>query len=334
MIVFLKKYINLRFWILAFLLVGCSATFKILPAGSSGQTSSNIITASITSTNIGKNTIPSSDLTLPAARLKTAQPSQTLALTVTSFPTLTSTPTIVFEPTQIQAPANSKTPTVDPGQVPLQLLSPGPNSKVVSPIELIVHISPKFAGSTRIELIGEFGEELYRKTFRTFPNIGYYTRVDENISYEIKTASELARLQISTFDKFGRIQAINSVHLLLQKVGENEITAGESSQPRLLLDSLNDGENINSESLDIKGSYLPINEHPLILELINESGVVLGSKLIQVNNNVGEYQPISISIPYSVHEETGIRLVFHQSDDVMDGLMYLQSLPLVLGPKQ
>jgi hypothetical protein len=58
-------------------------------------------------------------------------------------------------------------------------------SKVVSPIEFVVHVSPDYAGTTRVELIGEDGTELYRKIFKTFSNVGYYTRVDEKIDFEI-----------------------------------------------------------------------------------------------------------------------------------------------------
>jgi hypothetical protein len=205
-------------------------------------------------------------------------------------------------------------------------------SKVVSPIEFIVHIAPYYAGATRIELIGEDGVELYRKVFKTYSNIGYFTRVDEKIEFEIKGAAEVARLQISTFDSSGRMQAFNSVRLLLQAVGENEFAPPFDAIDRLILGSPKDGDEIKGGLLQVRGEFQPANDLPMVLELIDLNGTVIGSRLLQLDPAEEKYQQFTTSIPYKINKKTAVRLVIRQSDDRIEGLAYLFSERLMLVP--
>jgi len=254
-------------------------------------------------------------------------------------PALTATETIVttpialtIDPTYLVFPTTTPTPTLDLAESVLLIVSPGPMSKVVSPVELIVHVAPEYTGSTHIELIGEDGTELYRKVFKTFSNIGYYTRVDEKIDYEIPGAAEVARLQISTFDTNGRMQALNSVRLLLQAVGDNEFTPGKVIQDRTILRFPKSGNEVSGGSLPIDGEFQPANDLPIILELIGLDGTVLGSRTLQLGPTDGKYQQFITSIPYLVTTRTIARLVIRQSDDRIDGLAYLYSEQVMLAP--
>jgi hypothetical protein len=205
-------------------------------------------------------------------------------------------------------------------------------SKVVSPLEAIFHLAPHYTGTTRIELIGENGSILYRKIFKTYSNVGYFTRVDEKIDFEIPGVAELSRLQITTFDSVGRIQAVNSVRLLLQSVGDNQFTPAADENERLLLRSPREDDEIKGGAVEVIGEFNPINNLPLILELIDVNGITIGSRLVQLGEPGGKYQSFSTTVPYRVSAKTAVRLVIRQSDDRIDGLAYLFSIPLVLYP--
>jgi hypothetical protein len=205
-------------------------------------------------------------------------------------------------------------------------------SKVVSPIEFIVHVSPEYAGETRIDLIGENGEKLYENIFKTYSNIGYYSRVDEKIKFHIQGAAEIARLQISTFDTLGRVQAFNSVRLLLQAVGENEFTPPFAIQDRINLRHPMRNDQINGGYLSITGEYNPANDQPVELVLLNEQGIVLGSCLYQFETGNGRYQPFSVGFSYTLDKVAPVQLVIRQPDDRIEGLAYLYSIPLTIGP--
>lgn len=229
-------------------------------------------------------------------------------------------------------PTITLTPTLDvTSRIQLRIVSPGPLSKVISPISFIVHIHPDYTGLTRIELIGEDGRELYRKVFRTYSNIGYFTRVEEKVTFELPGAAEIARLQVSTYDPKGNILSFNSVRLLLLATGENQFTPSYPAQERIGLRLKREAE-ISGGTLELRGEINPINNTPLIIELFDSEGRIVGSRLVQLAPADGKFQPFQASIPYQVSQRTPVRLVLRQSDDRISGLAYLYSLPIFLNP--
>jgi hypothetical protein len=275
---------------------------------------------------------PTRALPSPAASLIPAN-----QITATLLPILSETPSATpvpptLDPTYLNFPSVTPSATLDPGLILLRIVSPGPMSKVISPVEFIVHVAPEYTGTTRIELIGEDGTELYRKVFKTFSNIGYYTRVAEKVDFEIKGAAEIGRLQISTLDNKGRLQAFNSVRVLLQAVGENEFTPPLALQERVLLRYPKTRSEISGGNLPVTGEFLPANDMPIVLELIDADGHVMGSRILQLGPADGKYQQFTTSLPYQISEKTQARLVIRQSDDRIEGYAYLYSLKLTIGP--
>lgn len=270
---------------------------------------------------------PSADAGLPVTVTPFVEPlaTETETLTPTPIP-------LTIDPTYLNFPTNTPTATLDPSLILLRIVSPGPMSKVVSPIDFIVHVAPEYTGTTRIELIGEDGTELYRKVFKTYSNIGYYTRVAEKINYEIKGAAEIARLQVSTLDSKGRVQAHNSVRLLLQAVGENEFSPPYAVQDRILLRYPHKNDEITGGTLPVTGDFQPANDLPITLELTDIDGAVLGSRQLQLAPADGKYQQFTTTIPYSVNQKTPVRLIIRQADDRIDGLSYLYSTLLLISP--
>jgi hypothetical protein len=271
---------------------------------------------------------PLNEPTLPPAITETPTPEAATPIPLNLSPTSsrnTRTPT----PT----PTITLTPTLDfTSRIQLRIASPGPLSRVISPIQFVAHIDPNYTGLTRVELIGEDGRELYRKVFRTYSNIGYFTRVDEKVNFEIKGAAEIARLQISTYDARGNMLAFNSVRLMLFAVGENQPSPNYPAQERIGLRGLKREAEISGGVLNLEGEINPINDTPVIIELFDSDGRIIGARLLQLAPADGKYQQFTTSVPYQVSERTPARLVIRQSDDRISGLAYLFSLPLFANP--
>ena len=103
--------------------------------------------------------------------------------------------------------------------------------KSISPITLRMNIVSGESERIQIDLYGEDGRLLSRnlKQVRTSGD-----GVDQSIKipFEIRGAAELGRVTVSTKDKAGRIQALNSVRVLLLSSGNNEINPpGNPSEP-------------------------------------------------------------------------------------------------------
>jgi hypothetical protein len=318
----MKRFLKLIPLLALLVLFGCSR----------GQSGGMALPSPVAS-SLPKVLSPTPGLTLIPPRLTPLnQTTATLLPIISRTPTATNVPPTI-DPTYLNFPSVTPSPTLDPSRILLRIVAPGPMSKVVSPIEFIVHIAPDYAGSTSIELIGEDGTVLYGKYyFKTYSNIGYYTRVEDNIDFEIKGAAEMARLQISTFDEKNRLKAFNSVRVLLQAVGENEFTPPYAVQDRILLRYPKRGDDVSGGDLPVTGEFQPANDLPLIFELVDINGNVLGSRILQLGPADGKYQQFTTTIPYQLAKKTQARLIIRQSDDRIDGLAYLFSMKLLVAP--
>ena len=245
--------------------------------------------------------------------------------------TPTEPPTDTPEPTLSPTPMPTFTQTTIPGHEPgvIRIFAPGPMSKVVSPITLRMKIVSGESEKIQIDLYGEDGRLLARNLKQLRRS---HDGVDQSIKipFEIRAAAEVGRLTVSTKDKAGRIQALNSVRVLLLSSGDSEINPpGNPSEPvgvfsPKLKDSASGGV------LNLRGDVWPFNLQPVILELVAPSGDSLGLRILTVENL--QPQLFETTIPYEVTEPVSARLTIRQDDDRMPGLFYVYSQEVLLNP--
>src|SRR6185295_14299680 len=153
---------------------------------------------------------------LPTVIALTAESANHLGTEVALVLTPTVPPTDTPEPTLSPTPRPTFTQTTIPGHDPaaIQIFAPGPMSKVVSPINLRMNIIAGESEKVEIALYGEDGRLLARNLKRV-PISGKGVLQQIKVPFEIPAAAEVGRITISTLDKAGRIQFLNSVHVLL-----------------------------------------------------------------------------------------------------------------------
>lgn len=247
------------------------------------------------------------------------------ALTPPVFPSDTPRPTL--SPT----PQATFTQTTIPGHEPaaIQIFAPGPMSKVTSPITLRMNIVAGESEKVQIDLYGEDGRLLTRNVKRV-PTSGKGVPQQIRIPFEIPAAAEVGRITVSTTDKLGRLQSLNSVRLLLLSSGSNEINPpGNPSEPVGVFAPVGE-DPVSGGVLNIRGDVWPFNLNPVILELIGEDGRSMGLRIL----NLDQLNPqlFDTTIPYKVSEPTLARLTIRQDDDRIEGLFYLYSQEVVLNP--
>jgi hypothetical protein len=240
-------------------------------------------------------------------------------------------PTDTLEPTLTPSPAPTFTQTNIPWHKPaaIQIFAPGPMSKVVSPIILRMNIVSGESEKIQIDLYGEDGRLLSRnlKQVRTSGE-----GVDQSIKipFEIRAAAELGRITVSTKDKAGRLQALNSVRVLLLSSGNNEINPpGDLSEPVGVFSPLLK-ESASGGVLNVRADVWPFNLQPVILELVDTTGKSLGLRILTVEQI--NPQLFETTLPYEVTEPTSARLTIRQDDDRMAGLFYVYSQEVLLNP--
>lgn len=240
-------------------------------------------------------------------------------------------PTLTPEPTVTPEPMPTFTPTSIPEHsiAAIQFLSPGPMSKVVSPILLRMNIKIGESESMQVDLYGEDGRLLSR-TLKRVPtsNEGIYQAI--RIPFEMRAVGEVGRITVSSLDKSGRIQVLNSVRVLLLSAGEGEITTpGNPSEPVRVFSPFRT-ESASDGILNVRGDIWPFNLQPIILELVTPDGKSIGLRILTVDNI--NPQLFETTIPYKVSEPTLARLTIRQDDERINGLFYVYSQEVLLNP--
>lgn len=268
---------------------------------------------------------------LPTVIALTAESANHLGTEVALALTPTLTLTAIPEPTLSPTPRPTFTQTTIPGheQAAIQIFAPGPMSKVVSPIILKMNIIAGESEKVQIDLYGEDGRLLTRNVKRVqISGKGVLQQI--KIPFEIPAAAEVGRVTISTPDKAGRIQSLNSVHVLLLSSGVNEITPpGNPSEPVGVSSPIFD-EPVAGGVVNVKGDVWPFNLNPVILELVGPDNKSIGLRILTLDNL--HPQLMETTIPYKVSEPTLARLTIHQDDDRINGLFYVYSQEVLLNP--
>ncbi|MCU0484765.1 MAG: hypothetical protein MUC85_01515 [Anaerolineales bacterium] len=269
------------------------------------------------------------DLTMPAA--SPTQATQTAAPSDTALPDHSPTPNRL--PTRTPSP----TPTQSIPDAAIQILAPGPGSRLVSPLRLNTYLKPGLDGRVQIELLGEDGRLLLRNVYSYLPEVKR-TYLTENLPFEIRQVGEAARLQISTFDSFGRLLAFNSVDVILLSFGEDDVNPAGNFLERVLITEPLPNKLIQGGTLVVSGRARLANEQPLLIELTTAKGQVVGYRQAGVSigesdTPIGDYVSFRAEVPYTVTEPTWVRLsVRMDSDGIISGPIYLTSQEILLSP--
>jgi hypothetical protein len=269
---------------------------------------------------------------LPTVIALTAEAANVLGTQVALALTPSLAPTKTPRPTLSPTPQPTFTQTTIPGHDPaaIEIQSPGPMSKVISPITLRMNIVTGDSEKVQIDLYGEDGRLLTRNVKRGVPTSGKGVPQQIKVPFEIRAAAEVGRLTVSTTDKEGRIQSLNSVRLLLLSSGVNEINPpGNPSEPVGVF-SPEEEEEISGGVLNFRGDVWPFNLNPVILELVGPDGRSMALRIL----NLDQLQPqlFETTLPYKVSEPTLARLTIRQDDDRIDGLFYVYSQEVLLNP--
>jgi len=270
-------------------------------------------------------------IALTAASANDAGTETAIALNPTSVPTETLKPTRTARPSQTPTPLPTSTITSIPGHDPgtIQFISPGPMSKLVSPIQFRANVITGESQKIQVDLYGEDGRLLAR-TLRQVLSTSKGAFVSFKIPFETRAVAELGRITVSMVDSEGRIEALNSVRILLLSAGVNEINPpGNPSEPVGVTSPFVE-EPVFGGVLNVEGDIWPFSVQPVILELVSPEGRSIGLRILTVDDI--NPQLFETTIPYKVTEPMRARLTIRQDDDRMPGLFFVYSQVVLLNP--
>lgn len=275
---------------------------------------------------------------LPTVVALTGQAAFATAAALT--PTVTPPPTTTMELPVATIEIPTATPTLAAGftdYAQIRFISPGPMSSLTSPFVLQANIAAGESDKIQVDLLGEDGRVLYREIKKLTRNpLGVFQRFE--ISFEIRAVSETGYIRVSSEDDRGRMQALNTMPVLLYSIGTAQVNPpGNFIYERIAMDGFEEKKNFYTGEVALKGRIWPYNDQPFVVELISDEGKPLGTRILNLNGI--DTQPFETVIPYKVTEPTPARLTFRQenpliglSDPDLGKLVYVYTIEVILNP--
>ena len=208
-------------------------------------------------------------------------------------------------------------------------------SKVISPFRVEAFVTPGDDGYIYLELIGEDGRIITQLSLDNRALINRSIWISPSVNFKISAVAETARLLIYVNDKYGRKIAISSTDLLLLSIGSEEINPPAIVDEPYLIRYPKPGQTIQGGTLVITGLVNPVNDSPVIIELIDQQNNVVGSVKIVIPPPSGDisHTPFSVGVPYTVSGPTDVRLTMRQeSTGRLPGTVELFSQDITLEP--
>jgi hypothetical protein len=265
--------------------------------------------------------------------LPSPTPTQQLTLTSSPSPTQSQTPPIP-ETTPI-LPANDQDP-IPTGDIPTsinQILSPGPDSKVISPFTMRAAIKPGDNSVVRIELFGQDGQLLMREV-RTYQSLEIpWLSLGSEISFGINSIAEPGRLQVSIEDEHGRLKSVSSTDLVLQSIGNQDLNQPIDELEDIVLESPRANFLIQGGTMRVAGMARPRSTWLLRIEIVTSDGKIVGTRQVSVNPPDGnQYGYFAIDVPYNITSTNRVRVQVWEPGSRIPGVINLSSVEVLLSP--
>lgn len=248
-------------------------------------------------------------------------------------------PTASVSPTIATSIASNSTSTVFLAEInisaipvaEINILSPGPASQLISPIQLNVQLRPGAGGKVRIALFGSNGRLLARKIL--IYDAAAQAELDVSVDFEISHAKESGRLVVSTEDEYGRLQALNSVDVVLLSAGAQVINPAAAFLGDISISSPSGGDLIAGGMLTVAGMANIPAGRPLNLQLITREGRVLAFNEVYPTFSEGQtLGTFEISLPYRVKEATWVQIAITEGGGSIPGPVHFASVEVQLAP--
>jgi len=157
--------------------------------------------------------------------------------------------------------------------------------------------------------------------------------LDVSIDFEISRAKEAGRIAISTEDEFSRLQALNSVDVVLLSNGIQVINPAADQKEGIAIGSPKEGDAIVGGTVIVTGKADIPAGRPLNIQLITREGRVLAFNEVYLTFGEGQTSgTFEIRLPYRVKEATWAQIAITESGVSIPGPIHFASVEVQLAP--
>ncbi len=172
--------------------------------------------------------------------------------------------------------------SLTPSQLTIKF--PGENSIITSPLTLTAEIPSNDVQLVRVNLFDPNGTLLARQLL--IPNYTDEKLAESNysIAFDISQEESPALLTVDVLDSSFQTQQTRSVLITLLSTGEENLVPKTDKEDWVTILSIEAIENSNGKQIQITGSLTPITDRPVHFELATETGRIIGSRQLAVQN--------------------------------------------------
>ncbi|HEX7555719.1 MAG TPA: hypothetical protein VF338_03770, partial [Leptolinea sp.] len=224
--------------------------------------------------------------------------------------------------------------TIIPASGEPVILQPGNNARLISPLKLQLMTQPGDDGLIRVELIGQDNRLIFRKLMDYRAYKGKTILIEQEIPFEIRE-DESARLQVVLEDARGKMTFLTSLQLTLLMVRGSETSGEAPINPRFKIEQPLPDDSVDGDSLKIECGVKPINDTPIIIEILATDGRTLEARFFSLDVPADQtaFTPVAVNLPYKVSIPTPVTLRIRQeSNSLIKGTVLLWSELITLNP--
>lgn len=244
-------------------------------------------------------------------------------------------PAAATPPPSLPAPTAGDTPASGPELAPetILILSPGPGSRLVSPIHLSGEADPTFEQTLGVRLLADDGTELAALSTTIQADVGQRGPFDIDIPFSLSQPRQAFIQVFATSARDGGITHLASVGVQLAPDGAPDIRPVEPHPEQITILEPTAGAVLSGGSLHLAGYGWAGFEQTLVISVYDLQGDKIGEQPVIVNApDMGQPGPFEADVPYTLTQAGPGRVTVRDVSPAFGGDTHVTSVEVRLEP--
>ena len=252
----------------------------------------------------------------------------------TPIPVVDGTPALVLEPPEFVLTATPTRISLPLSQERIKLDAPGPGSQVVSPVRVTGWAGPAFGGKVLVRLLGEQGQEIGRATTYLLAIEGSAGQFVVTVPFSVNGVAEAGLVEVSFNNQTSnQVDHIHARPVVFLGVGPAHIFTDPGAPEKLTLFSPREDRRVSGGVADVRGAAWVDEDVPLLIEVLDRSGNVVGSAEATVQAPVlGELGTFQARVEFTIPRAQYGRIAVIERGEHPPAVRHYTSIRVYLEP--
>jgi hypothetical protein len=236
------------------------------------------------------------------------------------------------DPTTIYLPLVLKETDPRPEES-IMILTPGPGSRVTSPVTVAGEADPTFEQHLLVRVLQADGTLVTQMPTIIQAELGQRGPFSVELPIDLDSEQNIFIQVLSDSARDGNVTHLSSVGVTFTPAGPAEINEREPYPEQIHISQPQTGATVSGGSVHVTGFALASFEQTLVVEVYDEDGDVIASEPVMVQApDLGQPGPFEAHIEYSLSTAGPGRIVVRDESPAFGGDAHLSSVEVSLEP--